>query len=241
MRVRFENGSIDFSSSVGIGLQNRFGQNLFEFLFIGGDTNYVINDSVISHNTGLPFTSQGMDLEFQLTTPTTYRFVASGVTFTGTLAVTSESVIDRFRAWNYSAGSGSNHNLYLTDLSVVGPTQLQSAVYQDEVAVTRRPGPFSDMDRDGYVTWEEEFAGTDPDDPESHLPDMPAVLPQQQGTVHLPSTAPAKWYDIFVRTSLVHGAWQPTGAQQQGSGAPLTLHLTNVMPTAFYRTGVYEP
>ncbi len=105
LQLKFENNFIDTGASTGIGLQNRFGQNLFEFLFIGGDTNYVINDSETSRPTGRPFTDQGLALEFQLISPTTYRFVADGHTYTGTLAVSSESVIDRLRVWNYNGSS----------------------------------------------------------------------------------------------------------------------------------------
>jgi hypothetical protein len=59
--------------------------------------------------------------------------------------------------------------------------------------------------------------------------------------VQIGSTAPARWYDIFVRTSLVAGAWARYGLLAQGSGSPLTLTFTNQNDTAFYRTGVYVP
>jgi 1,4-alpha-glucan branching enzyme len=73
LRVKFENEFIDGGASVGIGLQNRFGQNLFEFLFIGGGSNYLFNDGAIGRDAGVPWTDAGLELEFELTTPTTYR------------------------------------------------------------------------------------------------------------------------------------------------------------------------
>jgi 1,4-alpha-glucan branching enzyme len=242
LRVKFENNFVDGGASVGIGLQNRFGQNLFEFLFIGGGSNYVFNDSVIGRDAGVPWTDQGLTLEFELTTPTTYRFVAGDVTNSGTLAITSESVIDRFRSWNYQAGPGLNFNTYLADLQIDGPTQLQSSVYQDEVTVTRSYGPFSDQDGDGYATWEEEFAGTDPVIATSHLPDIGALSAGQVSQVDISSTVPARWYDVFVRTNLAHGGWQRYGVPAQGSGGALALVVTNdIGETAFYRTGVFQP
>ncbi len=241
LRVRFENNYIDTDASVGIGLQNRFGQNLFEFLFIGGGTNYVINDDATSRATGLPFTDQGLDLEFQLTTPTTYRFVAGGQTFTGTLAESSESVVSQFRSWNYMAGGGGDNNLYLADLQVTGPTQLQSGVFQDEIAVTRQPGPFSDADRDGFLTWEEDFAGTDPNDAGSRLADIGWLPNGRASYIEIPSSSPGRWYDLFFRTSLLSGAWGHYGVPRQGSGGSIWLDFTNTLGEAYYRTGVYEP
>ena len=135
LRLKFQNNQIEFAASTGIGLQNRFGQNLLEFLFIGGDTNYVFNDAVISRPTGIPWTDQGLNLEFELTSPSAYRLTVNSLTVTGQLAVTSESVIDRFRTWNYSTGpvtGGEGYNVYLTDLSIDG-VALESSTYQDEV------------------------------------------------------------------------------------------------------------
>lgn len=219
LRVKFENNWIDYSASTGIGLQNRFGQNLLEFLFIGGDTNYVFNDSVISRPTGIPWTDQGLDLEFELTSPSTYRLQVNSLTLTGTLAVTSESVIDRFRVWNYkTAGdnAGEGYNVYLTDLRIDG-VPLESSTYQDEIAVTRQPGPFSDADGDGFATWEEEFAGTDPYSAASHLPDIGWLPPgARAGYVEIPTTVPARWYDIFYRTNLAGGGVDPARGPAPG-------------------------
>ena len=241
LRVKFENNGIDDGGSTGIGLQNRFGQNLLEFLFIGGDTNYVVNDAVINRQTGLPWTDQGLTLEFELLAPTLYRLQTGSLVVTGTLAVTSESVIDRLRAWNYKAGSGSSRNVYLADLAIDG-VPLESAMFQDEVTIVRQPGPLSDADGDGFLTWEEEFAGTDPNSAASHLPDIGWLPPSAAASyVEIPSTVPARWYDIFYRTNLQEGGWARLGVQRQASGGSLWLDFTNVLPSAFYRTGVYQP
>jgi hypothetical protein len=41
--------------------------------------------------------------------------MVNSLTVTGQLAITSESVIDRFRTWNYRTGGGENYNVYLTE------------------------------------------------------------------------------------------------------------------------------
>ncbi|HMP75328.1 MAG TPA: carbohydrate-binding protein [Kiritimatiellia bacterium] len=242
LRVQFENGGIDDFGSTGIGLQNRFGQNLLEFLFIGGDTNYVFNDSVIGRPTGLPWTDQGLGLALELTSPMTYQLtVNSNIVLTGTLAITSESVIDRIRVWNFKTGGGEERNVYFTDLRIDGPPELESGVFQSEVAITRAYGPFSDPDGDGFLTWEEEFAGTNPFDASSHLADIGWMPIGAASYIEIPNSAPGRWYDLYVRTDLVHGAWTRFGVERQGTGGSIWLDFTNHAATAFYRTGVYEP
>jgi len=239
LRLKFENNWVD-GGSVGIGLQNRFGQNLFEFLFIAGDTNYLINDAETAKPTAITWTEDGLDLEFELVTPTTYRFLAAGVEFTGTLAAASELVIDRLRVWNYDAGGGYQRNLYLTDLRIDG-LPLQPENLSDEVTITRQYGPFSDADKDGYLTWEEEFAGTDPFSAASRFPPIEIFDGAEVSQIEIEETYPAKWYDVYCTTNLPSGDWIRLGLEQQGSGGPLLLTITNAQPEAYYRTGVFQP
>lgn len=242
LHVMFENGGIDDFGSTGIGLQNRFGQNLLEFMFIGGDTNYVFNDSVIGRPTGLPWTDQGLSLALELTSPMTYQLtVNSNIVLTGTLAITSESVIDRFRVWNFKTGGGEEKNVYFTDLRIDGPAELDSSVYQSEVAITRAYGPFSDPDGDGYLNWEEDFLGTNPLDFASRLADIGWLPYGVASYIEIPNSVPGKWYDLYVTDDLVGGEWTRFGVQQQGTGGSIWLDFTNHAASAFYRTGVYQP
>ncbi len=242
LRVTVEHGGIDFGGSTGMGLQNRFGQNLLEFLFIGGDTNYVFNDSVIGRPTGIPWTNAGLSLELVLTSPMTYQLtVNSNEVLTGTLAVTSESVIDRFRVWNYKTGGGEGNNVYFSGLSIDGPAELGSSVFQSEVAITRAYGPFSDQDGDGFANWEEDFLGTNPNDAGSRLADIGWLPAGAASYIEIPGSTPGRWYDLYVSTNLAHGGWSRFGVPRQGTGGSIWLDFTNHAESAYYRTGAFEP
>ena len=239
-RVRFDNNWIDGGNSVGLAFQNRFAQNLAEFYFIGGDTNYLLNDAMGSRPTGIPWTGEGLDLQFEITDGVNYTITVNTQAFQGVLAVSSESLVRRIRVWNASAGGGFEHNVYLEDLRIDGlPGESES--FNDEITITRPFGPLSDQDDDGFQRWEEELAGTDPADAGSHLPDIPANWTQAVLTVQLPQSTPDRWYDIFCRTNLMEGGWTRCGLDALGWGGPLTLSVTNQDDSAFYRTGVFSP
>lgn len=135
LRLKFENNWISTGSSVGFGLQNRFGQNLLGLRFVGGGSSYLVDDNILGRDSGLPWTGGGLDVEFQLLTPTTYKLTVGATIINGTLPTSIESYISQLRVWNYNAGTGSEYNLYFTDLQVDGPP-LESVVYSDEVTFT---------------------------------------------------------------------------------------------------------
>ncbi|MCO5062562.1 MAG: alpha-amylase family glycosyl hydrolase [Kiritimatiellae bacterium] len=240
LQAKFQNTFIVTDASTGVGLQNRFGQTLVEFYFVGGSTNYVVNDAGGSRGTGIPWTSNGFSLSVELTTPTTYELVVnSNLTFTGELKPASETAITRFRAWNYTAGAGGDHNVYLTDIRIDGPAQLQSSVYQSDVTITRQSSPFSDSDGDGYLNWEEEFAGTDPNNASSHPPNMDLLAPATASYIEIKNSSPNRWYDLSVSTNLLTGEWAPYGVQRQGNGGSVWLDFTTRVDNAFYRMVIY--
>jgi len=76
----------DQRGSVGFALDNDDGKALAEFYFVGGDTNYLINDKIASRPTGIPWTSSGQFCAFQLQGTTQYLLTAGSSVFTGTLA-----------------------------------------------------------------------------------------------------------------------------------------------------------
>ena len=74
-------------------------------------------------NTAIPFTSNGLHLDFSLTGADTFAVDATpagGTThhFTGTLEGTSAAGIDTVEFLNYAAGTGPSHDLFFNNLAV---------------------------------------------------------------------------------------------------------------------------
>jgi autotransporter-associated beta strand protein len=118
--VDMDNGSID--GTVGLGLQNSSGQNRLEFYFVGGDSNYTVNDGT-PHNSGIAFTRQGVNVKFTLTGTDTYsitikRYIDNATaTLTGTLSGTAGTAISRIRLFSANGGGGTDHNLYFNNIA----------------------------------------------------------------------------------------------------------------------------
>jgi len=133
-RARFQNGFVDSGGSVGVSLQNSSGQPLWEFYFIGGQTQYRLNGSLC----GIPFTTQGIDVEVTLTAATNYaaRITVGGsvFNFTGNLISQGNQTVSRFREWNHTAGD--QNNLLVHNLSIVTKTQSSPAFYSTNQTIT---------------------------------------------------------------------------------------------------------
>ena len=145
--LQFDNGNVD--GVVGVAFQNiADGNNRSEFLFIGGESNYTLNDDTAGQDTGVAFTNSGLDLEFTLTGTDTYDFGITPIggtttSFTGnTLGGTAGSGVDRIRIFNFNAGGGGANNLYANNISVVpepGSFALIAGVFgMAFVAIRRR-------------------------------------------------------------------------------------------------------
>jgi nitrogen fixation protein FixH len=89
-------------------------------------------------STGIPFTTQGIDLEVTLTGTTTYAAkVRAGGTlyaFSGNLQNQSNKTISKFRSWNYNAGN--DNNLLVQNLSVVTKTLSAPVFYSSNQTIT---------------------------------------------------------------------------------------------------------
>jgi hypothetical protein len=107
-----------------------------EFLFVGGGTNYVVNDATASRNTGIPFTDRGFVLTLDLTGTDTYKLSVGEQTISGTLKSHGSMEIRQFHVWNYSAGVGSNYDVFLADL-FVWDAAPPCAVVTDTVEIVR--------------------------------------------------------------------------------------------------------
>jgi hypothetical protein len=122
--LRMDNGFISAGGAVGFGLRNTMGEDRFEFFFVGGDTNYRLNiasDVFTLHG----ITYAGLTLKFTLTGLDTFSLdvnyalgTPSSETFTGTLQGTPGTGIDRFRLFNFGAGTGGT-NVYFNSVQVV--------------------------------------------------------------------------------------------------------------------------
>lgn len=262
--VRFENNWIASGGSVGIGLQNSAGGNLFQMIFFGGATNYTIYDSVNGRDSSVLYTDTGIALDFSLTATDAYRVVVNGASITGRLASATDRTITRFRAYNYQAGSGGNFDFFVDDLRITHPGVVLTS--NDTVTIVRQPAVYfdgiplawwnrygmgtnsaagTDSDGDGADNWEEYIADTVPTNAASVATNL--IFHTAAGApMDLIVTAPttnSRLYDVWVSTDLVLGGWAPQNLQIYGSptGGALRLAVTNDLPGAFYRTGVKLP
>lgn len=117
--VRMDHGSIANDRSIGLALQNAAGSNLWVFSFTGGDSEYLINGT----SSGIAFTTEPIQIQFILTSPTNYLAAItpsgqSSTVLTGFLLATDDPAIRQFRAWNYSAGDGSEADLFIDNLQI---------------------------------------------------------------------------------------------------------------------------
>lgn len=237
-RLQFDNNWIEKGFSVGIALQNTARDNLFEFMFIGGATNYIVNDNILTRDTRIPWSSNGWDMVFELTSSNQYRFTCGTNIITGTLKNGTDPAITRFRAWNYSAGPGFERNLYLNRLRVTrgsGAAVLRS----DTVTITREAGAAdsdgdgiddqwerehfdndlnaanasSDWDKDGLTDRQESFCGTDPKSDASCLRLVSGPPPAGGARLLVQwSSAAGKRYTVLRATNLLGEArWQTVG------------------------------
>lgn len=139
--LKFENHWIESGRSVGVAWRNVLGEYLLEFLFVGGGTNYLINDQTSSRPTGVPFTDRGFALSLELTGTNTYRLVVGTLSFEGTLKSRGNMEIRQFHVWNYSAGAGQNYDFFVADLLVWDPVPAASVATSSVLIVRESPPP----------------------------------------------------------------------------------------------------
>ncbi len=115
-----DNGWIQGGSTVGVGLQNAAGQNLWELFFTGGNPSYTVNDAGGAILTPVPFGDEGLNIAFTLVAPNAYQLTMTqfnGNTFGwGGLLMAppiGAQTIDQFRFFNFNAGGGGSFDAYL--------------------------------------------------------------------------------------------------------------------------------
>ncbi|MBU1695250.1 MAG: hypothetical protein KKC51_14990, partial [Verrucomicrobia bacterium] len=159
--VKMENGYIDTGRGAGIALQNAAGEDLWKIWFNGGDTNY----SVTGNTTDIGWTGAGLEVSFTLTGTGTYSvnilpYGSSTRTITGNLENLADKTITHFRAWNYSAGTGSDYDYFLNDLRVTRPGAGGPGDWFGDTVTVTRLSSFVDSDMDGMDDeWEQSNFG----------------------------------------------------------------------------------
>jgi hypothetical protein len=144
LQFRFDNGWIDTGGSVLIileGAEDRLG-----FRFEGGLQNYELDDNTGSVDTGIPFTDEGMLIDFSLATPDTYVLSVApngGTlrTFTGPLMGTAGVGIDAIHFFNGSAGPFSQRDMFVNSLAIVPEPAAALGVAAMTIMLRRRGSP----------------------------------------------------------------------------------------------------
>ena len=185
--IFFENNWIteNGSSSVGFSLADASDNNRFSFTFVGGQPNYRINAADTNLDTGIGWTGDGLNVDFELTGSNSYKATVGTNILTGELGTGGS--IARLVVSNNSAGPDENYNLYfgsmllqsVQDLSGVAEISSPAIVVtsnsktdgipdawwqQFGIGVAARTAA-GDFDNDGLSNALEYFAGTDPSVP----------------------------------------------------------------------------
>ena len=127
--IAMDNGFIESGGTVGFGLQNSSGENLAEFYFKGGDTNYTLSASNVNLASGAAqgFTDHGLRLDFTLTGATSLSVAIDrlvnglGIDATYTANLINQAggeIIKQLRLFNANANGGGDHDAYFNSLVV---------------------------------------------------------------------------------------------------------------------------
>jgi hypothetical protein len=127
------------TGSVGISLQDDNGDNggtRFEVFFVGGSgqngapyTGYIVNDGNGFHDSKLPFSSQGLHIDFELLSPTTYDVTLTDANGGGVFSMTgtmiddpfvTDQTVSQFRFFNYNAGTDNISDQFVNNLAITG-------------------------------------------------------------------------------------------------------------------------
>ena len=121
--IDYDNGWLGGGSSVGWGLQNASGENLFEWYFAGGDSFYTINKYGGIGASSNGWTDGGLKLQFGLVSTTNFSLsVIQGTqtnTYSGSLLAPADQGIQQVHVWNYNAGSGQNYDAFVNSMQVI--------------------------------------------------------------------------------------------------------------------------
>ncbi len=116
--LKFDNNWVDPGGQVGFSLTDSGGTSRLRFYFVGGEQFYRVSDSVTGRQTTIPYTDAGMTVYITLGESGAYTLVAGGSSVSGTLG--AGSAISRLVVQNNNAGSGTERNFYVGEITVTG-------------------------------------------------------------------------------------------------------------------------
>lgn len=127
--IDIDNGFIDNGSSVGFTLTG-FGDpgatDQFSFFFRGGDSSYKFSVGrfiwYAETDTGVPFTSAGLHLEYTLTGATSFTLAvtpAGGSTTVLNGNMVINSPLDHVELYNYNAGGNASNDAFFNSLAII--------------------------------------------------------------------------------------------------------------------------
>jgi hypothetical protein len=217
--VQMDNNHVDTGSGVGVALQNATGDTLWQFFFNGGDETY----SRSGGETDIGWSDAGLSIQFEQLADAAYQVLitpAGGTTrtYVGMLEPAVDQAVARFRAWNYSSGSGDEANYYVNDLCITRPTEGGEVEYARAAVTLIRGGGF--------------------------LIDSSGAISGNGMAFSVSSTVPGATYAVYSCTNLlaVPQVWAPMPETAVvADGAVLELAIpTLLLPRSHYRIG-YQP
>ena len=138
--VRLRHGTVAPPGDVGIALLDSNGVNFFRVRRIWSSDRYEVN----GQTSDVPVITGPLDVEFTMTSATTYtaRLIpvgGSAYELSGTLPSNGTGAINRFQAFNYSAGNGSGADFFVTSLQISesgGEADTGYEVYSTSTTIT---------------------------------------------------------------------------------------------------------
>ncbi|NDC80190.1 MAG: fibronectin type III domain-containing protein [Verrucomicrobia bacterium] len=227
LTLRFDNNWIDNGARVGMALANSSGSNRLNFYFIGGLTNYYVDDSISNRDTSWSYKGDGFLITVSLTSPNTYSMNIGGSSLTGTLG--GSGAISQLAVYNLNAGAGLERNLYVGEMTfsesqtnLVTILSAADVVYNpmtegipngwwiEFFGTTSGVSASADADGDGFTNLQEYALGTDPRNAGSSFKVGEMSRSGTSLTISWPSVA-GKRYQVQTATQLGTSSWQNAG------------------------------